>query len=277
MIELVEAKVLAEQVNKILIGKRIKNVIVEQSPHKFAFYHGDPQDYKVLLVGKTIQSAEAYGGQLEITADGSVLLFGDGVNLLFHDKNEKRPLKHQLFVEFEDDTALSASVQMYGGLWCFREGEFDNPYYLIAKHKPNPLSDAFSREYFQGILDVAGMDKLSAKAFLATEQRIPGLGNGVLQDILFYAHIHPKRKIKSLSDTEKDKLFTSIKNTLADMISHGGRDTEKDLKGNYGGYQTKLSKNTLQEPCPVCGSSLQKEAYLGGSIYYCTGCQILEN
>lgn|GEM_PF-2077218 len=30
------------------------------------------------------------------------------------------------------------------------------------------------------------------KAFLATEQRIPGLGNGVLQDILWTARIHPK-------------------------------------------------------------------------------------
>jgi hypothetical protein len=31
--------------------------------------------------------------------------------------------------------------------------------------------------------------KLSLKALLATEQRIPGLGNGVLQDILFKARM----------------------------------------------------------------------------------------
>jgi formamidopyrimidine-DNA glycosylase len=43
---------------------------------------------------------------------------------------------------------------------------------------------------------------LSAKAFLATEQRIPGLGNGVLQDILFTAGIHPKRKMAAISEEE---------------------------------------------------------------------------
>lgn len=35
--------------------------------------------------------------------------------------------------------------------------------------------------------------KLTAKTFLAAEQRIPGLGNGVLQGILFQACIYLKR------------------------------------------------------------------------------------
>lgn len=53
--------------------------------------------------------------------------------------------------------------------------------------------------------------KLSVKAVLATEQRIPGLGNGVLQDILFNAKINPKRKIGSLADFEKSSLLQAIK------------------------------------------------------------------
>ncbi|HBT18319.1 MAG TPA: endonuclease VIII, partial [Firmicutes bacterium] len=40
-----------------------------------------------------------------------------------------------------------------------------------------------------------------------------------------------------------------------------------------GGYQTKLSKKTVNKPCPVCGSIIKKETYMGGSIYYCEGCQ----
>ena len=75
------------------------------------------------------------------------------------------------------------------------------------------------------------MQKLSAKAFLATEQRIPGLGNGVLQDILWYANIHPKRKISTLSAEQKHKLFRSVKTILAEMTELGGRDTERDLFG----------------------------------------------
>lgn len=118
-------------------------------------------------------------------------------------------------------------------------------------------------------------DKLSVKAFLATEQRIPGLGNGVLQDILYNARLHPKRKMKDLHKEEIDKLFHAIKTTLLKMIEQGGRDTETDLFGNKGGYITKMSKNTVDKPCPSCNEPIQKENYLGGSIYFCSQCQKL--
>jgi formamidopyrimidine-DNA glycosylase len=42
-----------------------------------------------------------------------------------------------------------------------------------------------------------------------------GLGNGVLQDILFNAGINPKRKMGTLTETEIDGLYRSIIDTLA--------------------------------------------------------------
>lgn len=274
MLEIVEVNVLADQINRTITGKQIVNVLAAASPHKFAFFHGDPQSYVEMLNGRRIEKAAPNGGQLEIKAEGTKLVLGDGVALRYHEPAGKRPAKHQLLLEFEDGSALSASVQMYGFLWCFQGEEFDNPYYLVAKRKPSPLTEAFDRDYFNNLLSSTAIDKLSAKAFLATEQRIPGIGNGVLQDILLNAGIHPKRKISTLTSIDKDKLFTSLKETLSEMIQKGGRDTEKDLFGMGGGYQTKLSKNTVNKPCPVCGEFIQKEAYLGGSIYYCSGCQL---
>jgi formamidopyrimidine-DNA glycosylase len=273
MIEIPEAVSLSKQITETLKGKKITRVIAGFSPHKFAWYHGDPKDYDALLRGKTIDTAVAYGGLLEAQADDARLLFGDGVVLRFHAQEEKRSEKHQLLIEFGDGTAISASVQMYGGLWCFREGEFHNPYYDNAKSKPSPLSDEFDRAYFNRLIISPDVQKLSAKAFLATEQRIPGLGNGVLQDILYNARIHPKRKVETLADGERDVLFHSVKSTLKEMTAQGGRDTEKDLFGKPGGYRTRLSKNTVGKPCPVCGGMIIKEAYLGGSIYFCEGCQ----
>lgn len=275
MLEHPEALVLAQQINETVTGKRIMNVTAAFTPHKFAWYHGDPQDYHGLLTGRTLEKAKGYGGMVEIQAQGAVILFGDGVGLRFHDVNEKRPAKHQLLIEFEDFSAVSATVQMYGGLWCFREGEYQNPYYLVAKEKPSPLSAQFDETYFEKILTAPGAEKLSAKALLATEQRIPGLGNGVLQDILYHAKIHPKKKVMQFTSNDKEALYHSIKDTLAEMVFQGGRDTEKDLFGCPGGYKTKLSKNTSGKPCPLCGMDIVKETYLGGSIYYCPGCQKL--
>ena len=274
MIEIPESITIALQLNETVRDKTIRRIIANASPHKFAFYHGDPVGYSALLAGKVIGESFGIGSMIEITAGDRRIVFGDGANLRYDDDLSKIPSKHQLLLEFDDGSALVCTVQMYGSVLAFIEGMCDNKYYLVAKEKPRPLADAFDRAYFD-TLRTEGSDKLSAKAFLATEQHIPGLGNGVLQDILFHAGIHPKRKIKTLSEKELDGLFRSVKNTLAEMMRLGGRDTEKDLFGSAGGYRTLLSKNTVGKPCPVCGANIQKAAYLGGAVYWCPICQQL--
>ena len=83
---------------------------------------------------------------------------------------------------------------MFGGLGAFPEGKLDNTYYKAAKEKTSPFSSAFDKAYFDRIISAEDVQKLSLKALLATEQRIPGLGNGILQDILFNVKMHPKKK-----------------------------------------------------------------------------------
>jgi formamidopyrimidine-DNA glycosylase len=272
MIELPEAAVLAKQLNTTIAQKSIRHVVAAQNPHTFAWYSGDPAGYSDLLAGKMVDAAASQGGMVEIQVNDVILLFGDGVNLRFHQALEEQPVKHQLLIVFDDHTAMSATIAMYGGLWCFPRGANDNLYYLVAKEKPSPLTECFSRDYFSGLF-LPESDKLSLKAFLATHQRIPGLGNGVLQDILYQARLHPKSKVAALGQSGKEGLFHAIKTTLDDMAKNGGRDTERDLFGNPGGYRTRMSKNTTGQPCPLCGSLVQKQNYLGGSIYFCPGCQ----
>ena len=275
MIEIPEAYNLAKQLNVKVSGKRILKVTTGHTPHKLAWFYGDKTKYAELLQGKTIGKTTAYGGLVEICAEHACILFGDGVNLRFHDLKEPHPVKHQMLIEFNDGCALSAAIQMYGGTGSFKEGELDNPYYKAAKEKPSPLSSEFDKDYFERLLSTPEIQRLSIKGILATEQRIPGLGNGVLQDILFQAKIHPKKKGEYLSKQDKTSLYNAVKNVLANMSENGGRDTELDLFGKSGGYRTILSKNTVGKPCPVCSNFIKKEAYMGGSIYYCENCQKL--
>jgi formamidopyrimidine-DNA glycosylase len=272
MMELPEAVCLAMQANDLITGKIIFGVEAAMHPHKFAWYNGDPKDYPAMLAGRSVDRAVPVGGQLELQMGDMRLLFGDGVNLRYCLKGDREPSKHQLRLEFDDASALIGSVQMYGGLSAFLDGTYANPYYLIAKEKPSPLSDRFDADWF-GKLVESSSATLSLKAFLATEQRIPGLGNGVLQDILFNAALHPKRKLGTLDKQELARLFRSVRDTLSDMAAGGGRDTETDLIGCPGHYETRLSRNTTGKPCRVCGSIILKEPYMGGSIYFCPGCQ----
>lgn len=275
MLEIPEALTIARQVEATLLGRRITRVVAGHSPHKFAWYYEEQSAYSEILAGLVIEKSAAPGGKVEIFAGDAVMLFGDGVNLRYHARGEQHPVKHQLLVEFNDGAALSGSVQMYGGLWCFPAGAFDNYYYQVARERPIPLSPDFDQEYFLSLTAMPGVAKLSTKAFLATEQRIPGLGNGVLQDILYNAGIHPKRKMGTLTDADIDNLYAAVKTTLAEMTELGGRDTEKDFMGNPGGYHTKMSSKTHGQPCLRCGSLVVKESYMGGAVYYCGACQPL--
>ena len=145
---------------------------------------------------------------------------------------------------------------------------------FTKSHLPDLLTNAFDEAYFDTLWNEA-KPSLSAKAFLATEQRIPGLGNGVVQDILFNSGIHPKRKLETMNDENRKRMFNSVKSTLKEMVDCGGRDTEKDLFNQKGGYMTILSKNTLMHPCRKCGGGLIRQAFLGGNIYFCPVCQPL--
>lgn len=273
MLEIPEANTIARQLKETVCGKRIVRAVAAASPHGFAWYTGDPALYGPMLDGLLINDVVAYGGRPEMHIENLVLSFNDGVNMRYYAPEEAHPDKHQLLLELGDGSALVCTVQMYGGLMCFPGGANDEEfYYKVAKEKPSPLSEAFDQNYFTSLLTDATR-KLSAKAFLATEQRIPGLGNGVLQDILWQAKIHPKRKINTLRDGDLDTLFQTVKKLLREMTEKGGRDTEKDLFGHPGGYATVMSKKSSEALCPACGAPIKRMAYLGGNVYVCERCQ----
>lgn len=276
MIEAPEALYISEQMNQTIKGKKITFVSAGYTPHKFTWYYGDPAGYPEKLLNKTIGEAHAYGGLIEIDIEDVRLLFGDGMNIRYYAPGEKIPEKHQLLIAFEDESCIMGSVRMYGAVMCFPENDFEcnfSSYREGARTKPQVLSEAFDKAYFFSLINSEEKQKKTAKAFLATEQTIPGLGNGVLQDILFHARIHPKTRINALTEKQKETLFDCVKSTLQEIYQAGGRNTETDLFGNKGRYIPVLSKDTGGKPCPVCGEAIRKENYMGGSIYYCFECQ----
>lgn len=272
MLEFPEAVVLAEDLNKTIKGKEIVDVIPGDIEHKFAFFSGDPNDYKGKMIHKKVGESRAYGPLVEVDLEDYFMIFGDGANVRYLEKDAKLPQKYQLAVQFEDGTHLVCSIAMYGRIGLEQRGNYDSFYYQVAVEKPTMISDDFNLNYFNLIVKEA-KDSLSVKALLATEQRIPGLGNGVLQDILFEAKVNPRTKIKDLSSKQLEDIYHAIKKVIPKIIAEGGRDVDKNLFGKPGGYQTVLSSKTVKKPCPVCGNTISKEAFLGGSVYYCPKCQ----
>jgi len=268
MIELPEVYVITEQINETLSSKIIRSAKANAHPHSFAWYSGDPAAYNAMLSGQKITKAATdigNGDLIEIICQDMLLSISTPIK--YHAPGAKLPKSHQLLLEFEDNSHMSCTVQMWGSMLCIPFTQRS-----MNEQLPNPLTDAFDETYFDMLMSNV-KPSISAKAFLATEQRIPGLGNGVLQDILFNARIHPKTKLETLKEKDISRLFQSIKSTLKQMKECGGRDTEKDLYNMNGGYHTILSKNTLAYPCRECGNRIIRQAFLGGNIYFCPTCQ----
>jgi len=276
MIEIPESVTIAAQLKKELGGKTVTQVITGATPHKFAFFYGDQALYNERLAGKCVDDVVSHAGYVEIMAGNMRVQLAENPQIRYVGPNGGAPDRHQLCLRFDDGSALYCTAQMFAVLYVCAQGENDNAYYLVTKQKPSPLSDEFDYAYFRDMARHA-MPALSAKAFLATEQRIPGLGNGTLQDILFLSGIHPKTKVAKLREDQWELLFATLKKTLRQMTDAGGRDTEKDIYGAPGGYKTILSAKTWQYACPVCGGSITKQAYLGGAVYFCAACQPEQN
>ena len=278
MIELPEAQVLARQAGQALTGRVIRQVRPPSSPHRFAWFTGDSAEYPARMEGRTVVGARGWGGIVEIALEGGLFLWlCDGANPRLHGPGAPRPAKYQLLAELDDGSAVTATVAMYGGILLGEAEQRKEMYLRTSFTDPSPLTDAFTRSYFDSLFvrtdENAGA--LTAKAFLATHQRIPGLGNGVLQDLLWRARIHPKRKIATLSDMERSALYDSVRGTPRTMADLGGRDTENDLFGKPGGYGTVMSKANAAMVCPSCGGGIRRESYMGGNITFCPACQPL--
>lgn len=275
MIEIPEAATIARQMTKELRGAKIAVARRGNAPHKFAFYSGSTRQYATTLKGKTMGSAAEHGSLIVARVNpGHVLVLGGGgERIVLRERGEEPPKKHHLLITFEDGRLLTVTVQGWGSVELLRRSEFPKGA-CCAKEGVSPLSGAFSAAHFGGLFDELGEgDSRSAKYFMISEPGVMGVGNGYLQDILFAAGIHPRRKALDLSAPERRALHEATRAVLKRAVKLGGRASERDLYGRPGGYQRILHSKTVGRPCPECGTPIRKIQYLGGASYFCPSCQ----
>ena len=232
MIELPESRTIYKDLRKEILGKKIVDVRGNFTDHKFTFYYGNPDDYIKYINNKKITDIIDRNFYVEIEIEDYKLIFRDGANIRYYDNRQEFPEKSKLLLEFKDGSFINVTTSMYCCIAVFdkKKGMPDNTYYNYELNGIGALDKRFTLEYFKSLITDKTL-KLSTKAFIATEQRILGIGNGVTQDILFNAKLNPKRKMNTLKDEEINNLYYSITDTINEMIKKDGRDTETNIYG----------------------------------------------
>ncbi len=275
MIEMPEAATIARQMQATLTGKIFQHFSRGELTHKFLWLNKPAEEYDAILAGMPVTGATSYGRSIYMyTGQSDLLWFGDlGGRILYHLPGDALPPRYHLRWDFTDGSSLTFNMQMWGFVGLLKRSELASHTY--AEVGIPPLSVRFSLDCFNQLMeDYPEKTRKGVKGFLVTARYVNGIGNGYLQDILFRAKIHPARKIPTLSDQERKQLHTAIQDTLAEGLKLGGREEERDLFNHPGGYKRLMSNDTVGQPCPVCGTKVEKIAYLGGACYFCPTCQI---
>jgi formamidopyrimidine-DNA glycosylase len=138
-----------------------------------------------------------------------------------------------------------------------------------------PLGDHFTAERLAQALSTR---KGAVKQVLLAQEVVAGLGNIYADEALFYASIHPLRRVDSLTPTEIQQLHRGIVTVLTLGIEHGGTTLNdyRDLWGEAGdNYNHVYVYQQDGKPCQRCGNLIERIVIAQRGTHFCPGCQKL--
>jgi formamidopyrimidine-DNA glycosylase len=279
-IELPEAKILAEQMNKKLKGKTIESYNLQDCERlqRIGMMDKDTKSFDKLINGK-IESATSRGNVIRVKLNNGInLILGPeyGGEIFYHESGKKFSNKFHLKIDFTDDSALTVRLTSMGLINAVKDSDLERSYVYRRDFNPeviSPIDDKeFTVERFSRLL--ADDNRALKSVLVGKDAIIVGLSNSAFQDIIYRAKLHPKRKASELSEVERRALYDAIKLMLKERIRLKGKDQFYDLYGNQGGYTPAMGPNMKGRPCPICGTPIEKLSLGGGQVYFCPKCQI---
>ncbi|UNC91597.1 DNA-formamidopyrimidine glycosylase [Candidatus Contubernalis alkaliaceticus] len=272
MPELPEVETIKESLKETISFKKIKEVEVFCAKLiKFPEVLQFVKDIK----NKKIKSLERRGKYLiiKLTFNTNLVVhLGMTGQLIYSDLPLQMDKHTHLLFHFEDNTVLQyRDVRKFGCLWLVKDGclRFVSG---LAQLGPEPLSQEFSMEYFNTILN----KKSIIKYLLLSQNNLAGLGNIYVDEILFRAGISPERTAADLSLKEREKLYHTIRSVLEEAIRARGTSVVNyiDSDGKKGSFQDFLRVyRRTGELCFVCSTPIKRIVLAGRGTYFCPKCQ----
>ncbi|MDH5450441.1 MAG: hypothetical protein OEX77_06000 [Candidatus Bathyarchaeota archaeon] len=278
-IELPEAKILVEQMNDELRGKRIKSCHLQdyERLQRIGMLNRDLKVFDHLVNGK-IESVISRGNVIRVKLNnGMNLILGPeyGGQILYHADEKTAPSKFHLKVIFSDDTMLTVRLTSMGVIQAMNDNDLGLSYVFRRDFNSEVLSPIDKEFTFQRFSELLASNSRALKSVLVGKDAfVVGLSNSAFQDIIYRAKLHPKRKASELSMDEGRALFDAIKLVVQERIGFKGKDQFYDLYGNQGSYTPAMGPNMKQQPCSVCGTPIEKLSVGGGHVYFCPNCQV---
>ena len=268
--ELPEIIILSRQMDEALRGKTIAGVEVANPK----CLNVSLDEFRSMLIGRTVEGVEPRGKWVFIHLDGGLMLLyntGMGADTLYFKNEAGVPEKYHQKIVFTDGTGFTVRVWWFSYLHLVHRDRLSEQR-LTTGMGLSPLDDGFTIAHFK---DLLGGRRTGVKSLLTNQRMVAGIGNVYIHDPLFLAGVHPLRKANTLTEDEAKKLYDSIRLVLNESLEAGGLAYEKDFNGERGGYSKSRYRVAYREgePCPTCGTAIEKIKTGSTSSYVCPRCQ----
>lgn len=268
MAELPEISKIAKQMKLELKNKKIKDLTFLQEKN----LNIPINKFQKRAIGSKINDVQNKGKWIHIFLDSNeniLISLGMGGDLLYFKNKETE--KYQVKIDFDDNSGFTIRFWWFGNVFLLTDNELTTNDRL-KNIAIDPFNEEFTYEYFRKLFF---KKKRQIKGFLIDQKQISGIGNMYIHDILFSARLHPQKKISNMEEEEFKILYDSIISILRSSKNKGAFNGEMDFYGNYGDYSLDdfLIAYKEDQPCPICGSTIEKIKTGSTSSFICPKCQ----
>ena len=112
------------------------------------------------------------------------------------------------------------------------------------------------------------------KRSLTDPRILSGIGNAYSDEILHAAKLSPIAQTRKLTDSEWKRLFDAARATLQLWIDRLGAEANGDFPEHVTAFRKGMAVHGRHgQPCPRCGSPVQRIRYADNETNYCANCQ----
>ncbi len=131
--------------------------------------------------------------------------------------------------------------------------------------------DVLSRAFtFKAFSALARQRRDQVKVFLMDKSALDALGNAYADEVLFEAGLHPKARVRELSEEQLEGLHKAIKAVLRqarDTIARRQPELSEKVRDFL------KVRNRKGQPCPRCGTKIRAAGVHGHDAFFCPTCQ----
>ncbi|MBI1845617.1 MAG: formamidopyrimidine-DNA glycosylase [Candidatus Rokubacteria bacterium] len=142
----------------------------------------------------------------------------------------------------------------------------------LAEHDPGGLEALeASVEEFSAAL---AAENHTLKRALTDPRIFSGIGNAYSDEILHRARLSPVKQTGALDRDETARLFEATKATLLDWVERLRRQAGENFPEGVTAFRPGMAVHgRFGQPCPDCGTAVQRIVYAENETNYCPRCQ----